>query len=86
MTQSPSWLPQEDPVLRAEFYTFATVGAFVGAAAALGVRAPTRPRLLAGFGFLLLYSLAFTSPSGSGTKEQEGSSGEDEPQTRPEEM
>ena len=58
--------PQEDPVLHAELVTFATVGAFVGAAAALG--AP-RPRLLAGFGFILLYSLAFSSPSGSGPKD-----------------
>ena len=58
--------PQEDPVLHAELVTFAAVGAFVGAAAALG--AP-RSRLLAGFGFILLYSLAFASPGGPGPKE-----------------
>ena len=71
--QSPAKQRREDPVLRAEVITFATVGAIVGAAAALGVRAPTRPRLLAGFGFLLLYSLAFTSPSGSGAAVSPGS-------------
>jgi hypothetical protein len=71
MTQSSEKLCQEDPVLCAELLTFTTVGALFGAAAAIGVRAPLRPRLLAGFGFVLLYSLAFTSPSGSGTNKGE---------------
>ena len=72
--QSPEGRHHEDPALRAEFYTFATVGALFGSAAALGVRAPTRPRLLAGFGFLLLFSLAFTSPSDSGATKGPGDS------------
>ena len=60
MTQSSAKLSQEDPVLCAELGTFATVGTLFGAAAAIGAR-PLLTHLLASFGFVLLYSLTFTS-------------------------